>query len=77
MTGSFSRGIVDGTLDAISDGVQIVSPEWRYLYVNEAACRHGRRRRDELLGRTMMDCYPGIDETRMFRILSACMQDRT
>jgi signal transduction histidine kinase/FixJ family two-component response regulator len=76
-TGSFSKGIVDGTLDAISDGVQIVSPEWRYLYVNEAACRHGRRRRDELLGRTMMECYPGIDETRMFRILSACMQDRT
>jgi signal transduction histidine kinase/DNA-binding response OmpR family regulator len=69
--------ILQGTLDAISDGIQIVASDWRYLYLNETACRHGRRGRDQLVGRTMMECYPGIDQTPMFGVLSACMKDRS
>jgi PAS domain-containing protein len=30
------------TLDSMREGIQILSPEWRYLYVNEALARHGR-----------------------------------
>lgn len=64
------------TLDAISDGVQIIGFDWRYLYVNEAACRHGKRSREALLGRAMPEVYAGIDETPMFRVLQSCMQNR-
>ncbi|MFL5307397.1 MAG: ATP-binding protein [Polyangia bacterium] len=68
--------ILTASLDAISEGVQIIGFDWRYLYLNEAACRHGRRTRPELLGSTMKDAYPGIDETAMFRELDVCMRDR-
>jgi hypothetical protein len=64
-------------LDAWDEGMQIISPEWRYLYVNDAAARHGRRTRDELYGRTMSECYPGIEATHMFRVLERCMRERT
>ncbi|KAB2892394.1 MAG: PAS domain-containing protein [Kofleriaceae bacterium] len=64
------------TLDALAEGLQILSPEWRYLYVNDAAARHGRRPRKELVGNTMMACYPGIETTEIFATLTACMNDR-
>ena len=69
--------ILQTTLDAISDGIQIIDSDWRYVYLNATACRHGRRPRDELVGRSMMECYPGIDETPLFAVLTACMKDRT
>ena len=68
--------ILTASLDAISEGVQIIGFDWRYLYLNEAACRQGRRARAELLGCRMHEAYPGIDETLMFRDLEVCMRDR-
>ena len=66
-----------GVLDAILEGFQIVGPDWRYLHLNETAARHGRRPREELLGRTMMECYPGIERTPLFAALQHCMATRT
>ncbi|HEX6133820.1 MAG TPA: PAS domain-containing protein [Longimicrobiales bacterium] len=63
--------------DGISDGIQIIDFEWRYLYLNEAAARHGRRPRDELIGAAIMDVYPGVDHTEMFERLTTCMTERT
>lgn len=68
--------VVAEVLDELQDGVQVLSPEWRYLYVNEVVARQGRRSRRELLGKTMMECYPGIDQTPMFSVLQRCMRDR-
>ena len=65
-----------GAIDAIDQGFQIVGFDWRYQYMNAAAARHGRRSREELLGRTMMECYPGIEQTEMFRALERCMTSR-
>lgn len=64
-------------IDSLREGVQVVSPAWRYLYVNDAVVRHGRRTRDELVGRTMMECYPGIEDTEMFATLERCMREGT
>ena len=58
------------------EGCQVLSPDWRYLYVNEAVAKHGRRSRSELLGRTMMEAYPGIEGTDVFAALRRCMADR-
>ncbi len=63
-------------LDSLHEGLQILSPEWRYLYVNEAVARQGRRSREELVGRTMLECYPGIEGTPMFSALRRCMSLR-
>jgi PAS domain S-box-containing protein len=66
-----------GTLDAMLEGCQIIGFDWKYLYVNTSAAQHGRRAKDELLGRTMMEVYPGIEGTAMFDTLRRCMMKRT
>ncbi len=64
-------------LDALQEGFQVVSPDWRYVYVNDTVCRQGRKTRDELRGRTMMECFPGIDQAPFFAVLRQCMADRS
>ena len=64
------------TLDVMLEGCQIIGYDWRYLYVNDAVARHGRRTREELLGHTMMEMYPGIENTEMFDALRNCMEKR-
>ena len=68
--------VVPEPVDEPPGGGEVPSPELRYLYVNEVVARQGRRSRRELLGKTMMEVYPGIDETPMFAVLSRCMRDR-
>jgi PAS domain S-box-containing protein len=64
------------TLDNMLEGCQIIGPDWRYLYVNDAVARHGRTTKEKLLGQTMMDAYPGIEDTEMFAALRRCMEER-
>jgi PAS domain-containing protein len=59
-------GDLGNALDAMREGLQVIDRQWRYVYLNNAAAVHGQRPREELVGRTMMECYPGIDETDVF-----------
>jgi PAS domain S-box-containing protein len=63
--------------DGMFEGIQIIDFDYRYVYLNETAARHGRRAREELIGRKMVDMYPGIDQTEVFRLLQSCMVERT
>lgn len=72
---SFDR-LAGEVLESLSEGCQVIGRDFTYLYVNDAVTRHGHMSRNELLGRTMMECYPGIDETEMFGRLRRCMQER-
>ncbi len=69
----YFRDIIDHMLE----GCQIISHEWRYLYVNDAVTRQAGKMKHELLGKRMMDVYPGIDNTPMFHLLRQCMAKRT
>ena len=64
------------TLDNMMEGCQIIGFDWRYLYINGAAAKHGRRGSEEFIGKSMMELYPGIETTEMFSTLSRCMKDR-
>jgi len=59
--------------DNMIEGVQIISPQWRYLYVNDAVVEHSKLTRAELLGFTMMEKYPGIEDTNIFKAIVDCM----
>ena len=61
--------------DAMREGLQVIDRQWRYVYLNDAAVKHARRPRDELIGRTMMECYPGLSETEVFALLRRCMEE--
>jgi two-component system cell cycle sensor histidine kinase/response regulator CckA len=64
---------LNSVLDAMREGLQVIDREWRYVYLNDAAAAHGQCPREELIGRTMMECYPGISQTEMFGLLRRCM----
>jgi len=64
-------------LNNMLEGCQIIGFDWRYLYVNEAAATQGHSRPESLLGRTMTEMYPGIEQTEMFGVLRRCMQERS
>jgi len=65
-----------GILDEMLEGCQILGFDWRYLYVNDALVRQSHRTRDELLGCTMMEAYPGIEATPVFASLRRCLEER-
>ncbi len=58
------------------EGLQVIGFDWTYLYVNETAAVHGQRPAKDLVGRTMMSCYPGIEETELFATLQSVMRTR-
>ncbi|HSD82408.1 MAG TPA: PAS domain S-box protein, partial [Anaerolineae bacterium] len=64
-------------LDSMMEGCQIIDFDWRYVYVNEGAAEQGKRTREELLHQTMMEMYPGIENSELFTVLRQCMQERT
>ena len=63
-------------LDTMMEGCQIIDDEWRYVYINEVAAEQGKRTPDELLHHTMMEMYPGIENTELFGVMQKCMAER-
>jgi PAS domain S-box-containing protein len=63
-------------LDDMLEGCMIIDFDWRYLYVNDAAARHGHVARDEIVGRKMTEYYPGIEATGVFGHFSHVMTRR-
>jgi PAS domain S-box-containing protein len=63
-------------LENLREGCQIIDRDWRYLYLNPAAARHGQSSVEALIGRTMMEAYPGIETTPTFAVLRECMETR-
>jgi PAS domain S-box-containing protein len=70
-----SEKLFRSTLENLMEGCQIVSRDWRYIYLNEIAAGHGQKSVPELVGRTMQEAFPGIEQTEMFSLLRECMAD--
>lgn len=68
------RSLLQVAIDQMSEGIQVVDREWRYVYLNAAAARHARVEASALLGRTMAECYPGIDQSPLWRDLTYVMK---
>jgi len=62
--------------DKMLEGVEIIGFDWQYLYVNEAYERQVRMPREQLLGHTIMEKFPGIEQTDIYLSLSRCFQER-
>jgi len=63
-------------MDDMLEGCQIIGFDWRYLYVNHTVTVQGKQTRAALVGRTMMEAYPGIEDTTLFVELRRCMNER-
>jgi PAS domain S-box-containing protein len=64
------------TLETMLEGVQIHDFDWRYIYVNDALVKYSTYSREELLGHTLMEKYPGIEQTHLFKVMQRCMHER-
>lgn len=58
------------------EGVQVISPRYEYLYVNYKVAEQAEVTRADLLGSTMMEKFPGIENSRAFQEITAALQDR-
>lgn len=63
--------------DNLLEGCQIIGFDWRYVYVSNTVAHHGHHTKHKLIGSTMMEQYPGIEETPMFATLQRSMQERS
>jgi PAS domain S-box-containing protein len=62
--------------DHMLEGIQIHDFNWRYIYVNDALVNYSHYQKEELLGYTLMEKYPGIENTALFKVLKRCMNER-
>lgn len=71
-----SRERYKSVLDNMLEGCMVIGFDWTYLYVNEAAARHGYQERGNLIGRTMASVYPGVERSVVFAHYKQCMEER-
>lgn len=64
-------------LENMREGIQVIGHDWRYLFVNSSVVEQSKYSNKELLGHTMMEKYPGIENTELFKVLQQCMKERT
>ncbi|HMH21168.1 MAG TPA: PAS domain S-box protein [Puia sp.] len=64
------------TLDNMLEGIQIHDRDWRYIYVNQSLVKYSHYTNTELIGHTLMEKYPGIGQTDLFKTLQRCMDQR-
>ncbi len=64
------------TLDNMIEAVQIIGFNWEYIYVNKAGLRQNRMEHAEMVGHTMLEKYPGLENAEMFEKLNRSMKER-
>ncbi len=63
-------------LDQAFVGCIVFSFDWTYLYVNKIAASYGENTPENLIGKSFLDIYPRVVNTRIFSWLDQCMKDR-
>ncbi len=64
-------------LNSVMEGFQILDHEFRYVYLNPSAIQQSRYPEEKLIGNTMMELYPGIEQTELFQIMKDCMEKQS
>lgn len=64
-----------GVFDQLVEGVQVLDTDWQYLYVNQSAANQGKATVDELLNTNLLEKYPGVENSNLFKELQACLID--
>ena len=62
--------------DNFAEGVQVLSPDGDYLYLNDAVAEQGKRPKEELLGSNVKKEYPDIEKTDLYRHIQICYNSK-
>lgn len=63
-------------LDQALEGFQVIDSDWRYVYANATVAQQGKYTKEQLLGHTMMELYPGIETTPLFTKMQEVMNSK-
>lgn len=63
--------------DDMFEGIQIFDANFRYVYLNKTAAAHGRNSREDLIGRTLGEVFPGIEQTEVYAVMLRCQSERS
>ncbi|MGF2411362.1 PAS domain S-box protein [Ferruginibacter sp.] len=64
------------SMENMLEGVQIIGFDWRYIYVNDSMAKHSKYLKEELIGYTVMEKYPGIEQAEIFKTYEKCFNER-
>jgi PAS domain S-box-containing protein len=63
-------------LDDMTEGVQILDRDWRWVYLNRAAAEHHGGELAGVVGRRLLDVMPSLAGTELHARIVRCMEDR-
>lgn len=64
------------TLNNMMEGCAIVDFNWHYLYVNNVYAEHARSKREELVGKSLLELNPGFEGTPFYIACQKCIDFR-
>lgn len=64
------------TMQHMMEGVQLIDFKWRYLYVNDAVTAYSGFTREQMVGKTVQEIYPGVEASELYATLKKCMENR-
>ena len=67
---------LDLVVDSVTDGFALLSPDFTILRLNTEAVRIDGRRRDELVGRSHWEAYPGTEHSEVGTLYKKAMAER-
>ena len=62
--------------DHMMEGCQIIGYDLKYIYLNDAADVHNRRPKEELLGKSYTEVWPGVNNTDVYRAIKESLEAR-
>ena len=64
------------TLDGMIEGCQMLDYDLVYSYVNHAAELHGQVTKEDKIGRSLLEIYPALEDTKLHVALKHCLKER-
>ena len=67
------RTFIEALLDAIVDVIAVIDTDYRYISVNRAALNKYGLKKEDLIGKQILEIFPSVAQTSMYRDLQRAM----
>lgn len=64
------------TLDTMMEGVQIIGFDGKIIYVNDKLAEQAKFTKEQMIGRTLSELYPGVEQAPIYQAYQKCLKDR-
>lgn len=64
------------TLDTMMEGVQIIGFDGTIIYVNDKLASQAKFTKEQMIGKTLPELYPGVEQSPIYQSYQQCLKDR-